>query len=320
MRILSQITTLLTKRNRIMSNTNKTLIVITGPTAVGKTSISIEVAKELNTEIISADARQFYRELKIGTAAPSEEELNKIKHHFIGRLSIEQYYNAYIFENEALKVIDDLFASKDYVVLTGGSGLYIDAVCKGIDYIPDVSAKTRSEVKEIYHEGGLAELRKILQRIDPDYHAKVDLANPKRIMRAIEIYMETGRKLSQFHAESTSKQRPFKIINFILNRPREELFDRINKRACEMIKMGLVEEAWRMFKYRHYNALNTVGYKELFAFFRNVYPLSLAVEKIKTNTRRYAKRQLTWFKKYDDAIWLHPTEKEKIIKTIEKDV
>ncbi len=300
----------------MMINSDKTLIVITGPTAVGKTTTSIEVAKRFDAEIISADARQFYKELKIGTAAPSEKELSLVKHHFVNHLSIEQYYNAWIYENEAIKLIEKLFAGKDYIVLTGGSGLYINALCKGIDLIPDVDHETRAKVKELYNRQGLAGLRSVLKKTDPEYFEKVDLANPNRIMRAIEVYMSTGQKLSDFHSANRTKKRNFNILQFILDRPRQELFERINQRTDEMIRQGFVEEAWSLFKYRHYNALNTLGYKELFAFFSNEYSLSTAIEKIKTHTRRYAKRQLTWFKKNDDAIWLHPDNKEKIIQII----
>lgn len=297
------------RMNQMMTNINKTLIVIAGPTAVGKTTTSVEIARKLNTEIVSADARQFYKELKIGTAAPSEKELSIIKHHFIGNITIDRYYNAWTYENEALKLIDKLFLHNDFVVLTGGSGLYIDAVCKGIDLIPDVDDETRGKVKKIYTSEGLPGLRKILQNIDPDYYNKVDLANPNRIMRAIEVFMATGTKLSEFHSEKTTKKRNFKTIFFILNRPRQELFERINQRTNQMIREGFVEEAWSLFRFRHYNALNTVGYKELFNFFSNRYSLEKAIEKIKTNTRRYAKRQLTWFRKYDDATWIHPDDR-----------
>ncbi len=295
---------------------DKTLIVLTGPTAVGKTALSIEIAQELGTGIISADARQFYKELKIGSAAPSKEEMKKVKHHFVGHLTIKDYYNAWIFENEALKVINDLFISKNHVILTGGSGLYIDAVCQGIEILPDIDPVTRNNVKKIYRKEKLTGLRKILKKVDPEYYKNADLLNPNRIMRAIEIYMATGKKLSQYHAESKPKKRPFRIVRIVFNRPRHELFDRIGKRTDEMIHRGLVEEAWSLFPYRHYNALNTLGYKEIFAFFSNEYPLAAAVDKIKTNTRRYAKRQLTWFKKYDDAIWLQPGDKKKIMQLI----
>ncbi len=310
-------TIFLNRMKTATKNSDKTLIVLTGPTAVGKTSLSIELAEELDTEIISADARQFYKELKIGSAAPSEAELRRVKHHFAGNLSIDNYYNAWIFENEALKVINYLFTSKDYVILTGGSGLYIDAVCQGIDALPDVDPETRNKVKQIYRQEKLPGLRRILKKIDPVYYENVDLTNPNRIMRAIEIYITTGKTLSQFYSEKNPQQRPFKIVRLILNRPRQELFERISKRTDEMIRRGIVEEAWGLFSRRHYNALNTLGYKEIFAFFSNVYPLAVAVDKIKTNTRRYAKRQLTWFKKYDDAIWLHPGDKEKIIRCIQ---
>ena len=305
-----------TKLNQMMINTDKTLIVISGPTAVGKTTVSIEVAKNLDTDIVSADARQFYKELKIGSAAPSDEELGKVKHHFVGHLSIDKHYNAWKYENEAIELLEKLFTEKTHVVLTGGSGLYIDAICKGIDLIPDTDNESRRKVKNIYNSEGIAGLRNMLQKTDPEYYEKVDLANPNRIMRAIEVYLSTGIKLSQLHSEKTTKKRSFKIINFILNRPRPELFERINERTNEMIRMGFVEEAWSLFKYKHYNALNTLGYKELFAYFSNTHSLPMAKEKIMTNTRRYAKRQLTWFRKYNDAIWLQPHEKEKIIDTI----
>lgn len=303
------------KKMNKTNNNEKTLIVITGPTAVGKTQASIDIAKKLNTDIISADARQFYKELKIGTAPPSSNELEQVKHYFISHISINTYYNAYMFENEALDVIYKLFNNKDFIVLTGGSGLYIDAVCKGIDFLPYVDSKTRNEVKEIYNTGGLDALRQKLLSIDPEYYKNADLANPKRIMRAIEVFFASGQKLSQLHSQNKPKQRNFKVKRIILNRPREELFDRINKRTDEMIKQGLVEEARDLYKCKDYNALNTVGYKELFKYFQNEYSLDLAIEKIKTNTRRYAKRQLTWFKKYEDAIWLDPDNKSVILHT-----
>ncbi len=293
----------------------KTLVVITGPTAVGKTETSLTIAGELQAEIISADARQFYHELKIGTAAPTPSELQRVKHHFAGHLSIFDYYNASRFEQEALARAEELFINSDYVVVTGGSGLYIDALCKGIDDLPDIDPLIRNEVQQLLQKQGLEGLRSHLRSIDPEYYNEVDKANPNRMMRGIEIYLATGEKFSQLRKKQTV-QRPFHIKKVILNRPRHELFQRINHRTDVMVKDGIVEEAIRFFKYRHLNALNTVGYKELFAWLENRMELPAAIEKIRIHTRRYAKRQLTWFKRYEDAQWFLPSETHNILRYV----
>lgn len=294
---------------------HKTLVILTGPTAVGKTETSIILANALDAEIISADARQFYKELKIATAAPTDGELQMAKHHFVGHLSIFDYYNARIFEEKALQLLDSLFKTSDYALVSGGSGLYIDALCQGIDELPDIEPDIRQYVKKIYQLEGLEGLRKQLRSFDPEYYAQVDKANPNRMMRGIEIFLATGEKFSQLR-KNASLKRPFRIKKVILNRPRHELFDRINERTKVMIQQGLIEEAIYFFRYQHLNALNTVGYKELFDWLENRSSLPYAIEKIKTNTRRYARRQITWFKKYPDARWYLPSEIDAIMRFI----
>jgi len=290
---------------------NKTVLLITGPTAVGKTKLCIQFAKEYHTEIISADSRQFYKELKIGTAAPTSQELKEVKHHFIGNISIHDYYNVSIYEQQAVACAENVFKKHDIVLLTGGSGLYIDTFCKGIDELPDPNPETRLKLKEIYTEQGIEALRFKLKSIDPEYYAIADLANPKRIMRALEVYLTTGIKYSELR-KNTSKKRNFNIVKIGLNRERDELFERINQRVDEMFEQGLLEEAKKYYPLRHLNALNTVGYKELFEYFDGTISLEHAIENIKTNTRRYAKRQLTWFKKDKELKWFHPDD-EKIL-------
>lgn len=294
---------------------DKLLVVITGPTSVGKTGLAIEIAEKLNTEIISADARQFYRELKIGSAMPDPSQLKAIPHHLIGHLSIKDYYNASMYEKHALAVLKSLFRKSDHAVLCGGSGLYIDTLCRGIDVMPDPEPFVRKKVQGVYREEGLAGLRQWLKKIDPEYYSEVDRENPKRMMRAVEVFLSAGTPYSSFRKRHY-KERPFRIKRIILDRPREELYSRINHRTTQMIANGLIEEAVGLFRYRHMNALNTVGYKEIFCWLSNRWPLQLAVEKIRTNTRRYAKRQITWFKGYDDAAWFHPNEKNRILEYI----
>jgi len=291
---------------------NKTLVIITGPTAVGKTETSIKIAQQLDTEIISADARQFYHELKIGTAAPTPDELASVKHHLAGHISIYDYYNASMFENQALRLINDLFTKKDYVLVSGGSGLYLDALCYGIDELPDIEPNIRQKTKQLYEKQGLEGLRAFLRLNDPEYYAQVDIANPNRMMRGIEIFLATGQKFSLLR-KKTPAQRTFQIKKVILNRPRKDLFERINLRTHKMVEEGIIEEAIRFFPQKHLNALNTVGYKELFHWLENRMSLPDALEKIRTNTRRYARRQLTWFKKYDDAQWFLPSETKAIL-------
>jgi len=283
------------------------LIVITGPTAVGKTKVAIEMAKALNTEIISCDSRQMYREMRIGTAVPSVEELAAVTHHFIGNLSIHDYYNVSMFEQECLHLLDKLFLKYPAVVMTGGSGLYIDAVCKGIDDFPTVDPELRKTVTGWFKSGGIEYLRGQLKILDPQHYAKVDLRNHKRIMKAIEVSLQTGKPYSSFLTEQERK-RPFDIEKIVLNRPREELFERINCRTTLMMEEGLPEEALSLYPYRHLNALNTVGYKELFAYMDGQFGLETAVELIRRNTRRYAKRQLTWFTRDKEMIWRNVDE------------
>ena len=283
------------------------LIVITGPTAVGKTSIAIEVAKKLNTEIISCDSRQMYREMRIGTAVPTAEELSVVQHHLIGNLSIHHYYNVSMFEQDCLQLLDQLFMKHQTVVMTGGSGLYIDALCRGIDDFPTVDSEIRQMVTGWFEIEGVEYLRRQLKMLDPEHYAKVDLRNHKRIMKAIEVSLQTGKPYSSF-LTAQKRKRPFEIEKIALNRPREELFEHINHRTTQMMKDGLLEEAESLYPYRHLNALNTVGYKELFAYMDGNYDLETAVELIQRNTRRYAKRQLTWFSRDSDMIWMHPEE------------
>ncbi len=302
----------------ISKKTNKTLAVITGPTAVGKTELSINIAGELDTSIVSADARQFYRELKIGTAAPTQIQCAKVPHHFIGHLSIHDYYNVSLFEQQAMKVVNELFTTSDFVIVTGGSGLYIDTLCHGIDELPDPDPIVRKKVQQVYRREGLPGLRQWLREVDPGYYSEVDTANPKRMMRAIEVFLCTGTAFSVLRKKQY-KKRPFQIRRVILDRPRAELFSRINQRTGQMIDDGLIEECLDLYPYRHLNALNTVGYKEIFSWLANERTLRDAVDKIRTNTRRYAKRQLTWFRRYEDATWFHPDEKEKIMDFIRRD-
>jgi tRNA dimethylallyltransferase len=283
------------------------LIIITGPTAVGKTSIAIEVAKSLQTEIVSCDSRQMYREMRIGTAVPTAEELAAVPHHFIGHLSIHDYYNVSMFEQECLQLLNRLFLKYDSVVMTGGSGLYIDALCRGIDDFPTVDPEIRKTVTGWFETEGVEYLRRQLKMLDPEHYAKVDLRNHKRIMKAIEVSLQTGKPYSSFLTAKAQK-RPFDILKIALNRPREELFERINLRTTAMMNEGLLEEAQALYPNRHLNALNTVGYKELFAYYDGQHNIDTAVELIRRNTRRYAKRQLTWFARDNEMIWMNPDQ------------
>ena len=299
------------------SNSDKSVIVLVGPTAIGKTKLCIQLATRFNGEIISADSRQFYKELKIGTAIPDTAELKQVKHHFIGNISIHDYYNVSIFEEQALACTYMLFEKSRFVFLTGGSGLYISSYCDGIDDLPDPTPEIRQLLKEKYINEGLESLRIQLKSIDPEYYNIADLANPKRIMRALEVYLTTGLIYSQLR-KNTPRQRDFNIIKIGINRDRKELFDIINKRVDLMIEKGLVEEARQFYPLKHLNALNTVGYKELFDYFENIITLEEAIENIKTNTRRYAKRQLTWFNKDKTINWFHPDQKDDIVDFISK--
>lgn len=298
-----------------MALTKKKLIVIAGPTAVGKTSFAIELAQQFSTEIISADSRQFYNEISIGTAKPTENELSAVPHHFIGNLSIKDYYNVSKFENEVLALLDKLFLKYDNVVMLGGSGLYIDAVCKGIDDLPDADEKLRSDLKNQFNEKGIEPLLLELQKLDPEYYKIVDKANKNRVLRALEVIKETGKTFTELRKNS-KKLRPFEIKKFCLNRDRAELFERISIRVDQMMDEGLLDEVKSQILNRQLNALNTVGYKEIFRYMDGEISLEQAITDLKTNTRRYAKRQLTWFKRDDSYIWIHPNEIEKVIESI----
>ena len=294
---------------------NKTLIVITGPTAVGKTDLCMEIAGRFDIPIINADSRQLFRELRIGTASPTPEQLAKVRHYFVGTLNIGDYYSASMYEQDVMTLLGQLFKKSDYALLSGGSMMYIDAVCNGIDDIPTVDEKTRTLMKRRLAEEGLEKLVEELRRIDPEHYEVVDCQNPRRVVHALEICHMTGQTYTSFR-KAEKKQRPFEIIKIGLNREREELYNRINRRVDSMMEQGLLKEAEEMLPYRQANALNTVGYKELFSYFDGIWELDEAVERIKGNTRRYARKQLTWFKRDQQMKWFHPDEQEQIMKYI----
>ncbi len=298
---------------------NKTLIIILGPTGTGKTDISIELAQMLNTVIISSDSRQVYKELKIGTATPSENDLAKVKHYMITNKSIYDYYSAGIYELEVLEILEDIFKINNTAVLAGGSGMYIDAVCKGIDILPDVEPELREKLTKQYKEEGIESLRFDLKRLDPEHYKIVDLNNPKRMLKALEVCIQTGKTYTSF-LTNPNKLRNFNIIKIGIERDREELYERINNRVDLMIKQGLIEEAKQFHKDKHLNALNTVGYKELFPYFEGVYDLEEAIRLIKRNSRRYAKRQITWFKRDKEITWFHPKDKQAVINFISSNI
>ncbi|MFO8234392.1 MAG: tRNA (adenosine(37)-N6)-dimethylallyltransferase MiaA [Bacteroidales bacterium] len=300
-------------------NKNKHLIVIAGPTAVGKTDLCLEIAKELNTEIISADSRQIYKELNVGTAKPSAEELQKVKHYFISNKSIHDFYTAGMFELDVLELLENIFRERDTILMTGGSGLYINAVCKGIDALPRVEKEIRSDLIKQYEKEGIESLRYSLQKLDPASYRTMDLKNPKRILKALEITIQTGRPYSSFLTRQ-SKKRPFNIHKTGLMRERDELYDRINKRVDQMLEKGLEAEAKQLFRYKHLNPLDTVGYKEFFEYFEGKISREEAIRLIKRNSRRYAKRQITWFSKDQEIKWFHPEQKEEIKSYIKKQI
>ena len=294
---------------------DKYLVVIAGPTASGKTATAIKVAKALGTEIISADSRQFYKELPIGTAAPTKDEQAEVNHHMIHNLNVEDKYDVADYEQDVLNLLKQLFVNHDAVVLTGGSGLFIDAVCKGLDSIPDISEEVRNKVDELYKKGGLIALQNEVERLDPEYYSIVDKYNPRRLQRAVEVCYQTSLTYSSFR-KNTVKQRDFKIIKVALLWERSELINRINKRVEIMVNEGLVEEAKSMYSKRHLNSLNTVGYKEIFEYFDDKVSLNEAIENIKINTRQYAKRQMTWLRKNNDYKWFTVDEQDEMLKYI----
>ncbi len=289
-----------------------TLIVVAGPTAVGKTETAVRLAEHYKTNIVSADSRQIYKGLVIGTASPEKEYLNRVPHHFIESKSIADSYNASAYETDVLNLLASLFKKHRTVVLTGGSMMYIDAVTKGIDDMPDADLEIRQALMDRFKKEGLEPLRIQLKSMDPDFYAKVDLKNHSRIIHALEITIQTGKPYSSF-LTNKEKERPFRIIKIGLNRDREELYDRINQRVVQMIEEGLEEEVKMFLEYRHLNSLNTVGYKEMFAYLDGEYNLDRAIELIQRNSRRYAKKQLTWFKRDKDITWFHPDDMNGIL-------
>lgn len=290
----------------------KTLLVVLGPTGVGKTEISLELAEHFQCPIISSDSRQFYKELKIGTAAPTDVQLKRVKHYFIATHSVVDEYSAGEYEQDVMSMLDQLFVKHDTVMLVGGSMMYIDAVCNGIDDVPTVDKQTRDFWLNTYAEKGLTYIQDELLRLDPKHYAEVDLKNYKRVLHALEICTIAGKPFSDIRT-GLKKQRPFNIQKIGLNRPRPELYERINARVLEMMQEGLLDEAKQHFEYRHRNALNTVGYKELFAYMEGTWTLDFAVNMIQQNSRRYAKRQLTWFNRDKEINWFHPEDKDQII-------
>ena len=294
----------------------KTLFVLIGPTGVGKTELSLSIAEMLGCDIVSADSRQMYADLKIGTAAPTSKELARVRHHFVGQLALTDYYSAARYEEEAMECLSKLFTQNDYALLTGGSMMYVDAVCKGIDDIPTVDTETRSFMMERYEKEGLETLCAELRLLDPEYYRTVDLKNPKRVIHALEICHMTGRTYNSYRTQ-TCKERPFRIVKIGLRREREELYERINRRVEIMMEQGLLEEVKSVLPYRHLNSLNTVGYKELFMYLDGEWTLDFAIEKIKQNSRIYSRKQMTWFKRDTEIHWFHPDETERIIHFVE---
>ena len=290
----------------------KYLIVVSGPTAIGKTALSLDIAKNYSAEIISCDSRQFYKEMSIGTAVPSKKELAEVQHHFIQNLSISENYSVGQFERDALVKIKELHQSSNVVVMVGGSGLYIDAVCRGFDNFPNVPKEIRDELNTRCKTEGIEVLENELQVIDPEYHKIVDKLNPHRIIRALEIYKASGKTFTSFRIRQDLK-RNFKTIKVILSREREVLYERINNRVDIMLEEGLLDEVKSVYKYKENNALQTVGYKELFSYLDEEISLEFAISEIKKNTRRYAKRQMTWFRRDPETVFFNPEEPETVL-------
>ncbi|WP_302023399.1 tRNA (adenosine(37)-N6)-dimethylallyltransferase MiaA [uncultured Prevotella sp.] len=293
----------------------KTLFVIVGPTGVGKTSLCLKVAEHLNTVIINADSRQVFKEIPVGTAAPTKDERKSIRHFFVGNLHINEYYNASKYEQDVLKLLNILFKYKDNVIMSGGSMMYVDAVCKGIDDIPSVDDNIRKTLQERFDKEGLSGISKELALLDPDYYAIVDKNNHKRIIHALEICLSTGKPYSSFR-KNTTKERPFRIIKIGLNMDRQRLYERIDLRVEQMIHDGLIQEALNVYEYKDLNALNTVGYKETFEYLDGLCTLENAIFRIKSNTHKYCRKQLTWFRRDPNIHWFSPDNIEEIINYI----
>ena len=295
-----------------MNKFRRNLIIITGPTAIGKTGLAVFIAKFLKTEIISFDSRQFYKEMKIGTAVPTDEERAEVPHHFIQNLSIHQDYTVGDFEKDALQKLEELFQKHDTVVMVGGSGMFEKAVAEGLDEFPVIDKSIREELNQEFENQGIEPLQNELQQVDPEYFEQVDINNPVRIIRALEIYRGSGKPFSSFRKKQTAP-RNFNLIKIGLELPREEIYERINRRVDLMMEEGLLEEVQSLYEFKHLNSLQTVGYKEIFDYLDGKIELDFAVEEIKKNTRRYAKRQLTWYRKDENIKWFSPFEKEEIL-------
>jgi len=295
------------------------LILVVGPTAVGKTNLCLNLAKKFETEIISCDSRQFYREMNLGTAKPTQEELSEVLHHMINSHSIEENYDVKSFEEDVLELLDQLFQKHQVVIMTGGSGLFADAVTEGMDEMPEIPAGIRGQVIKAYHEKGLEFLQDEVKRLDPNYFELVDQQNPQRLMRALEVCRGTGKTFSSFRVKNKI-ERPFKTIKIGLNRDRDELYSRIDLRMDQMVETGLFEEAESLFDKRHLNSLQTVGYQEIFAMLEGKYDREEAIRLLKRNSRRYAKRQLTWFRRDEKIHWFHPDQEDEIIAFIENQI
>lgn len=296
---------------------SKSLIVLIGPTGVGKTELSLKIAERFAAPVISSDSRQIYKDLPIGTAAATPEQLQRAPHHFVGILNLDEYFSAARFEEEVIRFLDGYFQTGDTALMTGGSMMYVDAVCKGIDDMPSVTPEVRAQVMRLYEEIGLEGLWEMLEKLDPEYYAIVDRMNYKRVMHGIEICLTTGKPFTSFRKNEV-KERPFKIIKVGLIRDREELYGRINRRVDQMMEEGLLEEATRVYPHRHHNSLNTVGYKELFNYLDGTWTLEFAIEKIKQNSRVYSKKQMTWFKRDPEITWFNPEEEETVLRFIEE--
>lgn len=289
----------------------KTLFVVVGPTGIGKTAVSIKIAKALNTEIVSSDSRQIYKGIPIGTACPSAQELSEVKHHFIETIELDDYFSCGRFEIEALKCLEGIFTKNDYAVMCGGSMLYVDALCKGIDDLPDVDKDLRDSLWKRFEEEGIDNIYGELKILDPEYAKVVDIKNHKRVIHALELCIESGKPYSELRTQ-TQKTRDFRIVKIGLTLPREEVYDRINRRVDAMVANGLEDEARSVYHLRHLNSLNTVGFKEMFAYISGECSKESAIESIKTNTRRYAKKQLTWWQRDPEIKWVSPYDWEAI--------